>query len=219
MKKLLIFGNSILAKIILFYFQRDSSYHVIGFTVDKNYITESSFCNLPVFAFDDIEKTHPCSEYEIFVAIGPSKMNSLREQKYNAIKSKGYSFATYISPHAICDSKVGENCFVGDMAIIHPFVKIGDNNYFWEKVFIGNDSSVENHCYFSPLSSIGTFAKIASNSVVGTGAIVKTSVQVSEKTLIGATCYISKNTKSNGVYAERCSEYIADNSMKINISI
>ena len=218
-RKLLIFGNSILAKVMLFYFQRDSSYDVVGFTVDKKYILDASFCDLQVFPFDDIEKTHPKTDFEIFVAIGPSKMNTVREDVYKKVKSKGYNCTTYISPHAICDSPLGENCFVGDMTIINPFVKIGYNNFFFEKVFIANDSIIENNCYFSPLSTIGTFSEINSNSLLGTGSIVKTSVKIAEKTLIGASSYISRNSKVNGVYAQRSSEFIANNSNKINISL
>lgn len=218
-RKLLIFGNSILAKVMLFYFQRDSSYDVVGFTVDKKYISDASFCDLQVFPFDDIEKTHPKTDFEIFVAIGPSKMNTVREDVYKKVKSKGYNCATYISPHAICDSPVGENCFVGDMSIIHPFVKIGCNNFFFEKVFIGNDSIIRDNCYFSPLSTIGTFSEIHSNCVLGTGSLIKTNVKIAEKTLVGASCYISKNSKQNGVYAERSSDFIADNSSEINISL
>jgi sugar O-acyltransferase (sialic acid O-acetyltransferase NeuD family) len=218
-RKLLIFGNSMLAKVMLFYFQRDSSYDVAGFTVDRKYISDAYFCGLPVFPFEEVQKTHPKTEFEIFVAIGPTKMNSLREEVYKRVKSKGYGCATYISTHAICDSPLGENCFVGDMSIINPFVKIGYNNFFFEKVFIANDSIVENNCYFSPLSTIGTFSEINSNCVLGTGSIIKTSVNIAEKTLIGASCYISRNSKVNGVYAQRSAEFIADNSNKINISL
>ena len=218
-RKLLIFGNSILAKVMLFYFQRDSSYDVVGFTVDRKYIYTASFCDLQVFPFEDIEKTHPKTEFEVFVAIGPSKMNAVRKDVYKRVKSKGYDCATYISSNAICDSPLGENCFVGDMSIIHPFVKIGYNNFFFEKVFIGNDSVIKNNCYFSPLSTIGTFSEINSNCVLGTGSIIKTSVKIAEKTLIGASSYISINSKVNGVYAQRSSEFIADNSSKINISL
>jgi UDP-3-O-[3-hydroxymyristoyl] glucosamine N-acyltransferase len=218
-KKLLIFGNSILAKFMLFYFQRDSCYEVSGFTVDKKYISDSYFCDLPVFPFEEVQNTHPKTDFEIFVAIGPTKMNTLREELYKRVKSKGYGCATYISTHAICDSPVGENCFVGDMTIIHPFVNVGRNNFFFEKVFIGNDSIIKNNCYFSPLSTIGTFSEIHSNCVLGTGSIIKTNVKIAEKTLIGASCYISKNSKINGIYAERSSEFIADKSIKVDISI
>jgi sugar O-acyltransferase (sialic acid O-acetyltransferase NeuD family) len=218
-RKLLIFGNSILAKVMLFYFKRDSSYDVAGFTVDRKYISDESFCDLQVFPFEDIEKTHPKTEFEVFVAIGPSKMNAVREDVYKRVKSKGYDCATYISSHAICDSPLGENCFVGDMTIIQPFVKIGYNNFFFEKACIGNDSVIKNNCYFSPLSTIGTFSEVHSNCILGTGSIIKTNVKVAERTLVGASCYISKNTKINGIYAERSSEFIADKSIKVNISI
>lgn len=219
MKKLIVFGNSLLAKLTLFYFQRDKPYEIVGLTTDKKFISCNEFCGLKVFPFETIEETHPPSEYDMFIAIGPSKMNQLREQKFNEAKDKGYTLATYISRHAICDSPLGENCFVSDMALIHPFVSIGNNNFFWEKVFIADDSCIQDHCYFSPTSATGTFSKICSNSILGTGSIVKTGIKISQNTLIGASCYISKNTKLNGVYAQRNAEFLGQCSGKIDISI
>lgn len=217
MKKLVIFGNGIMAKIAHFYFCRDSQYEVVAFTVDKIYNSIDKFCTLQVVNFEEVESIYPPEHYEMFIAIGPSKMNSIRELKFIEAKKKGYVLATYISPHAICDSKVGENTFVCDMAIINPFVIVGHNILIWEYVRLGNDCIVGDHCYFSPRASISTLAEIEDNVILGTGSVVKTGVKVAKKSLVGATCYISSNTKENGVYGEKCSPLYGCISDKIEI--
>lgn len=217
MKSLVIFGNGILAKVVHFYFCRDSEYKTVAFTVDQRYNEGRAFRGLEVADFETIEKTHPPSSHEMFIAIGATGMNGLRERKCHEAKAKGYTLARYMSPHAICDSPTGENTFVADLAIIHPFVEIGANNFFWEQVFIGNDSVIENNCYFSPKAAVGTFARIGNNCVVGTSSTVKTSVQVAEGTLIGASCYISKDTQRNGVYGMRNAEFLGAISHKVDL--
>ena len=208
-----------MARMMHFYFSRDSKYDIVAFTVNEKYIQESMFCGLNVIAFESIEKNFSPEEYDLFIAIGPSKMNSLREMKYYEAKQKGYSLATYISPHAICESPLGENSFVGDSAIINSFSTIGFNNIFWEFCLVNNDSCIGNNCYFSPKSVISTFSNIGDNTIIGTGSIVKTSVIVAEKTLIGAGCYISKDTEVKGVYGEKSSPLYGCISDKIQLSI
>ena len=218
MNKLLIFGNSVLAQVMLFNFVRNSNYEITGFTVDSAYNNKTRFCDYQVFDFETITETHPPSQYEMFIAIGPSQMNTLREKKFAEAKAKGYKLASYISPRSICDSPIGENSILGDFAIIQPGAVIGHNNFFWEYVLISNSCEIANNCYFSPKSTVSTFAKVANNSILGTNSVIKTCVHVAEKTLVGASCYISKETLENSIYGERNSEFLGQISHKVNIS-
>jgi sugar O-acyltransferase (sialic acid O-acetyltransferase NeuD family) len=219
MKKLVIFGNTIVAKLAHHYFSRDSEYKVEAFTVDPAYLLETSLWGLPVVSFANLNETHPVSDYFVFIAIGPNKMNALRAEKFFEAKAKGYRFASYVSPHAVCNSKLGENTLVADGAIINPFVEMGHNNCFWEFSLISNDCVIRNHCYFSPKSVISSFSEIKDNSIIGTGSIVKARVTVAEKTLVGAGCYISKDTEVSGVYGEKSSSLLGCISEKIDISL
>lgn len=207
-----------MAKMIYYYYNRDFPSTVVAFTVDKKYITDDHFQGLPVVPFEEVENRYPTSEYEIFVAIGPSKMNDNRVKKVVEAREKGYTLAKYISPFAICGSEVGENTFVGDMAIINPFVEIGENNMFWEHVFIGNDCVIGNNCFISPKTIVSTFSRVEDNVVLGSGSIVKTSVKVAKKSLVGAASFVSDDTKENGVYGEKSSPLYGCISDKINIS-
>lgn len=218
MKEILIFGNTVLAKFIHYFFTRDSGFTPVGFTVDSSYNDTPQFCGLDVFDFETITETHPPSEYDLFIAIGPSRMNEVRENKFAEAKAKGYSMVSYISPNAVCDSPVGENTFVADLAVINPFTEIGNNCFFWEQSYVGNECVIGDNCYISPQASVGTYAKVANNSLLGTGATVNTCIDVAEKTLVGAGCYISQNTTENAVYGLKNSDFLGNISHKINIS-
>ena len=80
-KKLVIIGNTGNAKLAHYYFSNDTEYNVLAFSVDEAYISDDTFCDLPVIAFEKIEKLYPTNEYYLFVAIGYSEMNKIRENK------------------------------------------------------------------------------------------------------------------------------------------
>ena len=218
MKKLLIFGTTEMARIAFFFFSSQREYEVVGFTVDSSHRDSDEHCGLAVYDFDYLEKTHPPSEYELFIAVGPTKMNTLREEKFYQAKSRGYALASFISEKATCYSRVGENCFVADFANVQPFATVCDNTFIWEFALVGNEASVGPNCFLSPKSVVSTFARIGKNSVLGTSSTVRTRVVVGEYSLIGATCYISANTLPNSVYGARQSENLGNVSMKLDIS-
>lgn len=218
MKKLIIFGNSSMARIGHFYFSRDSNYAVAGFTVDARYNNQGPSCGLEVFDFERIEETHPPATHDMFVAIGPSRMNGLREAKFLEARAKGYRLASYVSPRSVCESAIGENTFVADMVVIAPFVRVGEDNYFYDGAICSNDSIIGNHCYFAPRSYVGSLCEVRDNSILGAGSVLKSGVVVARQTLVGASAYISTHTEEKGVYGERSSELYGCISDKVDIS-
>ena len=51
MKKVIIFGLGDNAELAKFYFENDSDLSVSAFTVNKEYIKDKDFCDLPVIAW------------------------------------------------------------------------------------------------------------------------------------------------------------------------
>ena len=147
-----------MAEVMYFYFHRDSGYEIAGFTVNAEFNKKEKLFGLDVFNFETLYKTHSPSIYDLFIAVGPTQMNALRETKFNEAKSMGFSLASYISPHAVCNCPVGENCFIADMVVIAPFVEMGDNNFFYDSVVVSSHAKIGNNCYFAPNSYVGTFA-------------------------------------------------------------
>ena len=91
-KKLIIIGNTGNAKLAHYYFETDSEYEVVAFSVNKKFIKEEEYCNLPVVAFESIESLYPKDQFHLFVAIGYTNMNKIREKIYTSCKQKGIFF-------------------------------------------------------------------------------------------------------------------------------
>lgn len=218
MRPLVIFGASSMAKVAHFYFSRDSDYRVLAFTVDASHNEGGPLLGLPVVDFEQVERVYPPAGHDLFIAVGPSRMNALREGRFAEAKRKGYRLASYVSPRAVLASRVGENSFVADMVVINPFVSIGDDNFFYDGVICSNESTIGSHCYFSPRSYVGTFCSVGNNSVLGVGSILKPGVVVARQTLVGASCYITADTEEGGVYGEKGSKLYGCISDKVDIS-
>ena len=201
-KKLLIVGLSNNAKIASYYFERDTEYNVIGYCVDKCYIVENSFCNLPIFDLGEVKFTHPPDLYHIFVATGYTQMNSVRENLYKRVKEMGFFLPNYISPKCtfLSEELIGDNNFILEDNTIQPFVIIGSNNVIWSGNHIGHDVIIENHNYITSHVVIAGFTKICNNTFLGINSTIRDGICISNKTLIGAGCIILKSTDAESVY-------------------
>lgn len=202
MKKLVIFGNRQFAQLAKYYFEKDSIYKVVAFTVDKDYITEASFEGLPVLPFEGIEEVYSPLEYEIFIAVGYTDMNRLREKKFYEAKSKGYRLATYISSKTnyLSQYKCGENCFVFEGNTIQAYVKIKDNVIVWSGNLIAHHSTIHSHNYISCHVVIAGNCEVESNCFLGVNSAIADGVRIARGTLVGAGAVITKDTEPDSVY-------------------
>jgi sugar O-acyltransferase (sialic acid O-acetyltransferase NeuD family) len=218
-KKLIIFGITEMSVFVSHYFSSDSDYEIVAYCVDKEYKNIELLNNLPVLTTDEVLETYSIDEYYFFIAIGPTKMNVIREDAYNKIKQFGYKFANYISSKAICDGEIGNNNFIAAYSVINPNVRIGNNNIIYEHCLASIGASINNHCYISPKAYIGTNSIINNNSILGINCVIKNGVNVAPKSLIGACSYISRNTEFKGVYGVKQTPLSGCISDKINISM
>ena len=70
MKRLIIFGCGNFARVAHYYFERDSEYFIIAFSVDADHLKENSFQALPVVPFEQVEDQYSPDECHMFVALG-----------------------------------------------------------------------------------------------------------------------------------------------------
>ena len=120
------------AEVADFYFNADTDYRVSAFTNAAEFITGEQFNDKPLVPFETLEKTHSPAEYDIFIALGYTKTNQVRQARYSEARKKGYVCATYISPRATYyHTPVGDNCLILENNVIQPFVRIGNNVTLW----------------------------------------------------------------------------------------
>jgi sugar O-acyltransferase (sialic acid O-acetyltransferase NeuD family) len=195
MKKLVIFGSSAFAELVHHYFQRDSDYSVVAFTVDSAYIKETTFRGLPVVPFEDVEREFPCADFDMFVAMGIQKVNQQRAAKVAAAEAKGYQLASFVSSNAnVSDDLVMRpNSMVMDGAAMQPFVEIGRNTIIWGGCRIGFHSRIGDHCWLVA-ASLGESVVVGDYSFVGINSTIAPCLSIGVSNVIGAGALILNNT-------------------------
>jgi sugar O-acyltransferase (sialic acid O-acetyltransferase NeuD family) len=201
-KKLILFGTSEITQIANMYFENDSEYEVVAFTVDRDYCKESEFEQKPLIPFDEIESVYPPTDYEMFIAISYAQMNRLRQQKFEEAVAKGYSLATYISSKCsyLSQFKPGKNVFIFEDNTIQPYVKIEDNVTIWSGNHIGHHSTIHSHNFISSHVVISGHCTIKSNCFLGVNSTLAHKVILAEGTLLGAGVVMSKHSHPDSVY-------------------
>ena len=200
--KLVIIGAGEFAEIAYEYFSHDSSYEVVAFSVDKEYLNVPTLGGVPVIPYEELPQLYPPSGYKVFVAIPSTKLNRLRTSFYLDLKSKGYGFATYISSNAFVwrNAKIGENTFIFEGNVIQPFVTIGNNCILWSSNHIGHRTVVHDNVFISSHAVISGYCQIKENCFIGVNSTFADYVVVGKNSFIGAGAVILKNTQEDKIY-------------------
>jgi sugar O-acyltransferase (sialic acid O-acetyltransferase NeuD family) len=186
-KQLVIFGTAEIAKLAQYYFDNDSDYKVVAFTVDDDFANSKTFNGLPLVPFSELVKRYPPIDFELHVALSYAQLNRFREEKYNQAKLAGYRLASYISSKSVVwpNLAVGDNCFILEGQIIQPEVYIGDNVMIWSGNHLGHGSIIGSHTYISSHVVISGNCKIGKRNFFGVNSTVK------DFSLIGDDCFIA----------------------------
>lgn len=196
-KKLIIVGTSAFAEVAYEYFNYDSEYEVIAFSVEEKYIEYNKKFDLPVISTENITEIYNPDEYYFFVAIVYKQMNRIRSRLYNYMKEKGYKSASYISSRAFVwkNVKLGEHCFIFEDNTLQPFVEIGNNVILWSGNHIGHHSKVDDNCFISSHVVISGFCHIKQNCFLGVNSTIADQVILEEDCFLGSGAIVTKNTE------------------------
>lgn len=207
-KPLVIYGTGDIAQLAHYYFNSDSTYEIVAFTVDNNYIKETEFCRLPVVAFEDVEQSYPPDSYDFFIALGYTKLNAVRRQKFVAAREKGYKLASFISSRAtvLNDGRIGENCFVLEDNTVQPFVTIGNNVTLWSGNHIGHHSVINDHTFIASHVVISGGVEIGEQCFIGVNATLRDHIKVGNRCVVGAGALLLADAPPEGVYIGSASD-------------
>jgi len=202
-RKLVVFGARQIAEVCAFYFDHDSSYEVVAFTVDGQFLQEDSFGGRPVVPYEELVRSHPPEMHDLFVAISYQKMNQVRADKVAAARSLGYRLAGYVSSKAVTwpPFAPAENTFIMEANVIQPFASIGANTILWSGNHIGHHSRIGNHCFLASHIVVSGGVEIGDHCFLGVNATLRDGIHVAERCLIGAGAVVMKDTQPGEVYA------------------
>tara|TARA_B100002051_G_C16670705_1_gene604373 strand:+ start:193 stop:849 length:657 start_codon:yes stop_codon:yes gene_type:complete len=193
MKKLVIFGNSVFAEVALYYFEKFSQYEVCYFASENKYIKTKKILNHTIISLEELLKLNK-KEYYVFIAVGYSKMNTVRQKFYNFFKKKKFKFASFIHPNSfVYSSKIGEHNFIMENVNLNPYSEIGDNNIIWSSSILGHHSKLGSNNFLSGNSTISGKCIVKDNCFFGVNSSVKDSINIKNSCFIDANEYVNKN--------------------------
>lgn len=201
-RKLVMFGTRQIAEVLAWYIERESDYRIAAFTVDGEYLTDATFLDRPVVAFEEVAQRFGPDEHEMFVALSYARMNRIRAEKFAAAKAAGYRLASHVSPKAqVWDGlQVGENSFVMEHNVVQPFARIGANTTLWAGNHIGHHSVIGDHCFLASHIVVSGGVTIGDHCFIGVNATLRDGITVAPRCLVGAGALILGDTQAEQVF-------------------
>lgn len=202
----MIFGAGQLAEVVAFYFTRQSEWSVVAHVVDDEYMTSECLNGLPVVPWSESLQKYPPSRYEMFVAMGYSRMNRLRAAKVREVRLAGYEMPSFVSEFArVSDNvQIGFNCLVLEHNTVQPFVAIGNNTFLWSGNHVGHHTVIEDDVFVSSHVVISGSCRIGRGSFLGVNSTVQNGLSVGEEGFVGPSTLVQADLPPKGVLlAER----------------
>lgn len=201
-RKLVIVGDSAFAEIAHEYFDADSDYEVVAFSVEREFLKHKEKSGLPIVPFEELEMHFDPATHEVYVATVYTQLNRLRARLAAAAKAKGYRLASYVSSRAFVwrNVELGEHYFIFEDNTVQPFVKIGNNVVLWSGNHIGHHSIIRDNCFIASHAVISGFCDIGENSFIGVNATLANNVTIGKDNWIGPNAAIMKNTEVGALY-------------------
>jgi sugar O-acyltransferase (sialic acid O-acetyltransferase NeuD family) len=201
-RRIVMFGTGIGAETARRYFEHDSPHEIVGYIVDREFLSASTFNGRPVAAVDEAVTIFPPDEVLAFVPLGSSRMNILRTEKYQLMKSIGYRFVTYV--HASNQLKghceIGENCFILENQSVNFDAAIGNNVVVWSGCQVGDRSRIGDHAFLAAQVVLNGDVTIGDYAYLGSNCNICNGVHVGAQSFIGANALITQNTKERAVH-------------------
>ena len=201
-RPLVLIGAGEFAQIACEYFEHDSDYDVVAFSVERDYLAQTTLAGRPVVAYETLEAHYTSADVDVFVAIPSSQLNRLRTRFYLDAKRRGYGFATYVSTRAFVwrNADVGENSFIFEGNVIQPFVRIGNNCILWSGNHVGHRTVVHDNVFVASHAVISGYCEIGENSFIGVNATFNDHVKVAPDNVIGAAALVTRDTEPGRIY-------------------
>jgi sugar O-acyltransferase (sialic acid O-acetyltransferase NeuD family) len=201
-RELVIVGDSLFAEIAHEYFEHDSPYDVVAFSVEREYWKRDRFRGLPVVPFQDLESALDPERHSVFVAITYGQLNRVRTRLVDAAVAKGFHAASYVSSRAFVwhNVELGEHCFIFEHNTLQPFVRIGRNCVLWSGNHIGHHSSVGENVFIASHAVISGSVRIGDNCFVGVNATIVNDVTIGSDSWIGPSVTITRDVEEDSVW-------------------
>jgi sugar O-acyltransferase (sialic acid O-acetyltransferase NeuD family) len=201
-RPIVIFGTTTIASLVHHFFVHDAGRPVVGFTLDRTFIKDATFEGRPVVPFDELREHYSPQDHDLFVAVGYSRINGLRRERFEAGTQMGYQIASHVARGARTWSglQVGPGCLVYEGAILQAHTTIEHGVVVRAGANIGHHGSLGSHSFIASSAVTGGNVRIGSQVFVGLGATIRDNVTIADRCMIGAGAVVLRDTEPDGVY-------------------
>lgn len=206
--KIILIGDSAFAEIAYEYFTHDSSFQVIGFSVEKEYLKKSTLLGLPVYPLEELENYVDLTGLGFHCAVVYTQLNRLRARLISTATKMGLTPVSYVSSRAFVwpNVKLGEHVFIFEDNTLQPFVEVGNNVVLWSGNHIGHHSSIADNVFIASQAVLSGFTTIGEFSFVGVNATISNNIVVGSDNWIGLGATITRDTGPNQLFKGERSE-------------
>jgi len=199
---LVIVGDSLFAEIAHEYFEHDSPYDVVAFSVEDAYRTRDEFRGLPVVSFERLEEHYAPGSVSAFAAISYREVNRLRTRLADSLSSRGYALASYVSSRAFVwrNVQVGEHCFIFEDNTLQPFVSVGRNCVLWSGNHIGHHTTIRDNVFIASHVVISGSVVVGDNCFIGVNATLVNDISIGPDSWIGPAVTITRDVAPASVW-------------------
>jgi sugar O-acyltransferase (sialic acid O-acetyltransferase NeuD family) len=196
--KLVIVGAGEFGDIAYQYFTYDSTYEVVAFAVEREFIKEQTCNRLPVVALEELASLYPATTHHAHVAVTFTHLNQVRERLYGLCKTQGYTMANYISSRAFVWHTVtlGDNLFVFEHNTVQHGCTIGNGVVLWSGNHIGHQTVIEPFAYVSSHVVVSGYCTLGARSFIGVNATFADHIKLAPDSFVAMGAFVARSIET-----------------------
>ncbi len=204
MKKVIIFGNNNVAKILYFESLKfPELLNIEAFCVNREFLDSDTFCSKPLVSAEDLVTKYPPEKYNGLISVLSQRNLRNRMKVFDEIKKYGYDLINYTSPMAIVapDVQLGENNIIFPFSFIGIESRLWNANVIWNGVTLDHNTTVGNGNFFAGGCKLAGSVTVGNSCWIGLNSTIIQQINIADETLVGAGAVVIKDTNKHTTYA------------------
>lgn len=200
MKKLVMFGTGDFADVVSYVLEKKLGRCIEAYTVNEAYISEPSYNQRVLTAFEALPETFSPEEYEVVIGMIGKHMFDQREKVFCQLRAMGYDIPNVIDPTASVDAgELGSGNIILANTSIEAHCAVGDGNIIWQNVVLPHHNRVGSFNNLAPSVSFSGYSKVGNHCFIGNNVCIKNKVEVADYVFAGAGSYLAQSVASHKV--------------------
>jgi len=184
-EKLLIYGASGHAKVVLDIVELSGDYEIVGLLDDNPRLHGRQLSGYPILGGFELLSSKDHRDCKLILAVGD---NRARRELCRRVRALGYELACAVHPSAQIARgvSVGGGTVIMANAAINPGTEVGENVIINTGATIDHDCVIEDYVHISPGVHLAGEVNVGELAHIGIGASVIQGVRIGRNSIIGA---------------------------------